>query len=383
MAGKRKTKDGRVLKPGERQKENGTFEYRFTDEQHKRRSIYAKTLEELRRMEVSTRRDMADGIDYAAGNISVAELIHLYMRIHTKLGINSKRSYSSVVRRIENSALGNKRVKDVKKTEAQLFYIGLHDSGLKRNTIDGYHSVLRPAFEMAVDDDMIRKNPFRFYVSDILDDDSEKRYALTWEQQEDYLQLMRDYGNPNYYNDIVILLGTGLRVSELYGLTKKDVDFERRCIDVTHQLCRTAEKPYFVKSPKTASGVRSVPMTGAVYDAFIEVLENRSPKVEKIVDGYAGFLFLDQYGMPKVGMHLQNYMRHMQPKANELFGRAFPRVTPHVLRHTFCTNMQRAGIDVKSLQYLMGHSKADITLDVYSHVDFESVEKAFFRAVSG
>ncbi|MDD7170469.1 MAG: tyrosine-type recombinase/integrase [Faecalibacterium sp.] len=48
-----------------------------------------------------------------------------------------------------------------------------------------------------------------------------------------------------------------------------------------------------------------------------------------------------------------------------------------MLRHTFCTNVQQAGLDVKSLQYLMGHSNASVTLDVYTHSSFESVERAF------
>ena len=48
-----------------------------------------------------------------------------------------------------------------------------------------------------------------------------------------------------------------------------------------------------------------------------------------------------------------------------------------MLRHTFCTNLQRAGIDIKSLQYLMGHSSASVTLDVYTHTDYNSVKHAF------
>ena len=69
-------------------------------------------------------------------------------------------------------------------------------------------------------------------------------------------------------------------------------------------------------------------------------------------------------------------------KDRQNYGRSFPRVTPHVLRHTFCTDMQRAGIDVKSLQYLMGHSNVSVTLDIYTHVNFDAVEEAFGRAVS-
>ena len=162
--------------------------------------------------------------------MTVSELIDRYMKIRKKFGINSQRAYSTVIKRTKNSSLGKKRIRDVKMSDAKLFYIDLHDSGLKRNTISIYHNILRPSFEMAVDDDMIRKNPFKFYVSELFEDDSVKRYALTWQQQEEYLHFIKEYGSGNYYNDIVILLGTGLRVSELYGLTKKDIDLERHCI---------------------------------------------------------------------------------------------------------------------------------------------------------
>ena len=372
MAGKRKDRNGRVLKTGENQRKNGTYDYRYTDSYGKVRCIYAKTLEDLRKKEASIQRDLADGIDYAAGEISVADLVDRYMSLKRDIGHNTKRAYGTVINRIKESEFGQMKVRNVKLSDAKRFYIDLHDTGSKRNTISIYHSVLRPTFEMAVDDDMIRKNPFKFKVADIIPDDAVKRTALTKQQQENYLRFIQENGQDNYYDDIVILMGTGLRVSELYGLTKKDVDFKKRLIFIDHQLCRTAEKPYFVKSPKTSSGVRCIPMSDVVYMALKRVAANRqSPTVELLVDGYSGFLFLDKAGMPKVAMHLENYMRGMQKKMERIYGKSFPRVTPHVLRHTFCTNMQRAGIDVKSLQYLMGHSNVSVTLDVYTHVDFQ------------
>ena len=383
MAGKRKDRNGRVLKTGENQRKNGTYDYRYTDSCGKVRCIYAKTLEDLRKKEATIQRDLADGIDYAAGEISVADLVDRYMSLKRDIGHNTKRAYGTVINRIKESEFGQMKVRNVKLSDAKRFYIDLHDTGSKRNTISIYHSVLRPTFEMAVDDDMIRKNPFKFKVADIIPDDAVKRTALTKQQQENYLRFIQENGQDNYYDDIVILMGTGLRVSELYGLTKKDVDFKKRLIFIDHQLCRTAEKPYFVKSPKTSSGVRCIPMSDVVYMALKRVAANRqSPTVELLVDGYSGFLFLDKAGMPKVAMHLENYMRGMQKKMERIYGKSFPRVTPHVLRHTFCTNMQRAGIDVKSLQYLMGHSNVSVTLDVYTHVDFQAVQEAFGRAVS-
>lgn len=383
MAGKRKDRNGRVLKTGENQRKNGTYDYRYTDSHRKVRCIYAKTLEDLRKKEAEIQRDLADGIDYAAGEISVADLVDRYMSLKRDIGHNTKRAYGTVINRIKESEFGQMKVRNVKLSDAKRFYIDLHDTGSKRNTISIYHSVLRPTFEMAVDDDMIRKNPFKFKVADIIPDDAVKRTALTKQQQENYLRFIQENGQDNYYDDIVILMGTGLRVSELYGLTKKDVDFKKRLIFIDHQLCRTAEKPYFVKSPKTTSGVRCIPMSDVVYMALKRVVANRQPPtVELLVDGYSGFLFLDKAGMPKVAMHLENYMRGMQKKMERIYGKSFPRVTPHVLRHTFCTNMQRAGIDVKSLQYLMGHSNVSVTLDVYTHVDFHAVQEAFGKAVS-
>ena len=334
MAGKRKDRNGRVLKTGENQRKNGTYDYRYTDSHRKVRCIYAKTLEDLRKKEAAIQRDLADGIDYAAGEISVADLVDRYMSLKRDIGHNTKRAYGTVINRIKESEFGQMKVRNVKLSDAKRFYIDLHDTGSKRNTISIYHSVLRPTFEMAVDDDMIRKNPFKFKVADIIPDDAVKRTALTKQQQENYLRFIQENGQDNYYDDIIILMGTGLRVSELYGLTKKDVDFKKRLIFIDHQLCRTAEKPYFVKSPKTSSGVRCIPMSDVVYMALKRVVANRQPPtVELLVDGYSGFLFLDKAGMPKVAMHLENYMRGMQKKMERIYGKSFPRVTPLSLIH--------------------------------------------------
>lgn len=378
MAGKRKDSHGRILKEGEGQRPNGTYEYRYTDSHKKRQRVYAKTLDELRKKEADIQRDIADGIDFAAGDISVTELVERYMNLRRGLKQNSLRAYGSAINRIKSSEFGQLKIKNVKLSDAKTWFVSLHDAGIKQNTIGIIQSVLRPAFEMAVDDDMIRKNPFKFKLSDVVPNDAYVRSALTKAQQERYLQFIQDEGRDNYYDDILILLGTGLRVSELYGLTKADIDFERRCIHVRRQLCRTADKPYFITPPKTKSGIRSIPMTDTVFTAIKRVLDNRGcQKVELLIDGYSGFLFLDKDGKPKVAMHLENYKRGMQRKFNQKHGKVMPNVTPHVLRHTFCTNAQQAMLDVKSLQYIMGHSNASVTLDVYTHSDFESADKAF------
>ena len=384
MSEKRKDKKGRIFRSGEGQRPNKTYFYRYHRSGDKKWSyVYAPTLEELRQKEEVIQRDLLDGIDYAGGEITVAELVDRYINLRRGLKENSMRAYGSAINRIHTDPFGSRMIRSVRLSDGKGWFVSLHDKGLKQNTIGILQSVLRPAFEMAVDDDMIRKNPFKFKLSDVIPNDAYVRSALTKAQQEQYLQFIRDHGKDNYYDDIVILLGTGLRVSELYGLTRADIDFDRRCIHVRRQLCRTAEKPYFVTPPKTKSGIRNVPMTDAVYMALMRVVKARThPKVELLVDGHSGFLFLDKSGMPKVAMHLENYMRGLQARFEKAYGKPVPRITPHVLRHTFCTNVQQAGLDVKSLQYLMGHSNASVTLDVYTHSSFDSVERAFEQIAS-
>ena len=382
MSEKRRDNRGRILRPGEGQRPNLTYFFRYhgSGDKKKWNYAYAPTLEELRKKEEAIQRDLMDGIDYSGGEITVSELVDRYINLRRGLKENSMRAYSSAIARVHNDPFGQRKIKNVKLSDAKGWFVSLHDEGLKQNTISVIQSVVRPAFEMAVDDDMIRKNPFKFKLSDVVPNDAYIRKALTKAQQERYLQFIRDCGQGNYYDDIVILLGTGLRVSELYGLTRSDIDFERRCIHVQRQLCRTADKPYFVAPPKTQSGFRSIPMTDTVYMAFKRVIEGRgAPSVEMMIDGCTGFLFLDKDGRPKVAMHLENYMRRMQKRYIKLYGKTIPNVTPHVLRHTFCTNAQQALLDVKSLQYVMGHSTASVTLDVYTHSDYDSAERAFRR----
>lgn len=383
MAEKRKDKKGRILKSGESQRSDLSYQFRYVDLKGKRRYAYAKTLSELREKEKDIQRDLDDGIDYSSGEIKVIDLVSRYMNLKRGLKENSRRAYSTAYNKIADEPFGQKQIKDVKLSDAKTWFVQLHDSGMKQNTIGVIQNLVRPAFEMAVDDDMIRKNPFKFKLSDVVPSDAFVREALSKSEQTKYLEFIKDYGTDNYYYDIVILLGTGLRVSELYGLTKSDVDFEHRCIYIERQLCRTAEKPYFITTPKTKSGIRTIPMSDEVYAAFLRVLDKRTSKgIEKMIDGHIGFVFLDRSGLPKVGMHLENYMRNMYKKYVKLYGHTLPSITPHVLRHTFCTNMQRAGIDVKSLQYLMGHSNVSVTLDVYTHSDYESVEQAFEKAMA-
>ena len=136
---------------------------------------------------------------------------------------------------------------------------------------------------------------------------------------------------------------------------------------------------YEIVSTKTTSGtrlLRLLPMEEDVKDAFLRILKNcKKTKKEPTVDGYGGFLFLDKNGNPMVALHWEKYMQHAREKYNKEHLLQLPLITPHVCRHTYCSNMAKSGMNPKTLQYLMGHSDIAVTLNVYTHVGLEDAEK--------
>ncbi len=378
MSEKRKDKKGRILKDGESYRSDGRYMYRYTDIRGNRKCIYAQTLNELREKEQLIQRDLQDGIDYAAGSITVLALVERYIPQRQGVRYNTKVGYNFVLNLLKKEDFAYRQIKDIKPSDAKQWFIKLHDDGYKYSSITTVRGVLRPAFEMAVEDDIVRRNPFSFRVVDVVPNDSVTRKALSQEEKEKYLAyVLGDKCRRRYYDEIVILLGTGLRISELYGLTKSDIDFKERRIRVERQLTRTRNCEYYVEKPKTDSGERFVPMDDTVYQAFQNVFKNRkTPKVEMLIDGCSGFLFLDKDGKPKVAGHLEHAMKRIVDNYNKSHDDKLPSITPHVLRHTFCTEMANAGMAIKSLQYLMGHADAYTTLNTYTHSSYVAAEKA-------
>ncbi len=120
----------------------------------------------------------------------------------------------------------------------------------------------------------------------MIEDDTEPKVPLTAEQEESLLSFIQsDCVYQKYRDEVIILLGTGLRISELCGLTETDLDFENRVINVDHQLLRSAETGYYIEKPKTQSGIRQIPMSEKVYEALGRVLENRREVKLTTIDG--------------------------------------------------------------------------------------------------
>lgn len=391
---KRRDKKGRILRNGESQRADGRYAYVYTDSRGKQKFIYSWKLEptdplpagrrkcvSLREKEKELMRDLEDGIVLCGGELTVLMLVQKYISQKTGVRHTTKAGYKTVVNILKKEAFGSKRIDKVKLSDAKGWLIQLQANGRGYSSIHSIRGVLRPAFQMAVDDDLIRKNPFEFQLCTVVVNDSVTREAITRKQERMLLEFIRnDKHFCKYYDGIYILFKTGLRISEFVGLTMNDLDFEERTITVNHQLQRRSDMVYIIEETKTTNGTRVLPMTEDVYDCFQRIISQRKkPKKEPKIDGYSGFLYLDKNDMPMVALHWEKYFEHIIIKYNSIYKEELPKVTPHVCRHTYCSNMAKSGMNPKTLQYLMGHADIGVTLNTYTHIGLDDAKEELER----
>ena len=282
MSEKRKDHKKRILRTGESQRKDLIYQYRYTDNRGKRQTIYHADLHALREREKEIQRQLDMGGDYAAGDVTVIELLERYISLKQGVRYNTKVGYSFVLNLVKKEDFGQRKIRDIKVSDAQLWIMKLSGDGRGYSTITSVRGVVKPAFQLAYNEDAIRKNPFDFKLSDVIVNDSKKRIAMTDAQQSTWMGfIQRDKTYSKYYDEFVVLLGTVMRVSEFCGLTKGDVDFERRRIRVDHQLVRESGGKYYIEKTKTESGRRFIPITDDVYRSLsISSLLRRNPMSE-------------------------------------------------------------------------------------------------------
>lgn len=99
---------------------------------------------------------------------------------------------------------------------------------------------------------------------------------------------------------------------------------------------------------------------------------------EPVVDGYSGFFQITPFGKPRRTPSVEANLKKIIMKYNESHPQdTLPLITPHSLRHMFCTRLVLSGMNLKAIQYIMGHKKMEMTLEFYSHMNEEHAIKAF------
>lgn len=315
MAEKRKDNKGRILKDNESQRSDGKYEYKYTFG-GVRKSIYSWKLvptdkiPEGKRDDLSLRekikdleKDLQDGIDSSKGNMTLNQLFDYYMESKTDIRENTRVNYRLMWKNgVKDSSIGNMKISKIKQLHVKAFYAGLAKAGAAASTIKLYHNLIFPAFELAVDSDMIRKNPAKEARKGI-GGTKKERESLTRAEQERLLQFVKDSNTYCiYYPMLSLAFLTGLRVGELAGLTWSDVDQKKKVLHIRHQLQYLKidkETKFYVSQLKTEAGLRDIPITPDIQHCLtgqktMMLQTGRRSDVE--VDGYSGFLFITKNG---------------------------------------------------------------------------------------
>nr|WP_308563004.1 site-specific integrase [uncultured Faecalibacterium sp.] len=143
---------------------------------------------------------------------------------------------------------------------------------------------------------------------------------------------------------------------------------------------KTSKGELYITDPKSKAGFRTIPLSAEAYHAIKAIINRRPQTNEMMVDGYCGFISIHSNGIPKTSWNIEYELREIAKAYNSLYPECqLPNLTPHVLRHTFCTRKVSSGMNIKAVQYLMGHSSVQITLDVYTSIDADMIKTEFAK----
>lgn len=402
MAERRKDNKGRVLKENETQRKDGTYQYRWRTSDHKRHSVYAPTLEELREKEQKILRDKSDGIRTDAQKVVLNDVYELWVQLKKGLKDNTFQNYKYMYEQFVRDDIGKQKVATLKRSDIRRYYNRLIDErALKIATVDNVHTVLHQVLDIAVEDGYLRNNISDNALKELKQARSlftEKRKALTIAEQNIFLDYLANNNMyKHWYPIFALMLGSGLRVGEATGLRWEDIDFGNNTISVNHTLVyyNHAENGcYFgVNTPKTRAGERTVPMIESVKQSLLQEKAYQREcgiKCNVRIDGFTNFIFVNRFGNAQHQGTLNKALRRIIRDCNQhIIDNAkcneelilLPRFSCHTLRHTFTTRLCESGINIKVIQSVLGHSDISTTLDIYADVtkDLKKTEMQTFE----
>ena len=364
------------------------YEYHYKDALGKERAISSYRLEptyqipkgkrsgkSLREKEAELNAQLENNIDIDGTKLTLLEVVnkyleHLYNR--KKLAHNTKVGYNTTVKTLTQYKLGHMEIGKIKPEHCEEWLTDMKKKH-KGSSIQTQISLIKRTFEYAIDYDYIVKNPFRHITTDR--SDSNKMEALSVLDMKRFLDFCSKDAHCAHCCDMLyVLFWTGLRASELCGLTLDNIDMNSRLIRVEKQL-QCINHTHVVLPTKTVNGVRYIPMTDGVYECFKRILENRyiMGDIEPVCydekgKAYEGFVFLATRSRKSiVRSHVEEYLQNCIKRFNNANpDNPIRKFEPHICRHTFATNMQ--GLPPKTLQYILGHDNITTTMNNYVSV---------------
>lgn len=418
MSEKRKDKKGRLLQANERQRNDGMYEYRYTDGNGTKRSVYSWKLVStdripsgkrgcklsLREMEEQIQRELITGVDpHASQTLTFNECFEAYMETRKRLQRKTRDGKIKVYEDKLKPRLGSVKIAKLTRNDVMNYYNNLLDKGTSVETLDKVDEVLNQLFENAMANRAINYNPCSGVLAELKHElrySKKRKHSLTLAEQKAFEKFLSESEKHSYWRPFFkFLLGTGCRIGEALGLTWGDCDFKRGTISINHaihyyKVGDTDDYGLEITRPKTQAGIREIPMLDAVRELLLEEHERQAHMNLKDIeiDGLSGFIWRTRRGsIPIPGTinaalysiqkdyNIAEEIASKEEKRDPLF---LPKFSVHVLRHTFCTRLCENESNAKVIQEIMGHASIVTTMNVYADATMESRQETF-RKLNG
>ncbi len=358
---------GKEIGVGIFQQKDGVYCARFVDRYGRRKCKRSKKLQEVRKwLADSTFTDKHSDLNHAE-DLLVEAWFQYWIGIKKQtVRANTVRNYAERYEHNIKDIIGNKLLSEVKPIHCQNIFLKMAEKGYRTSTIYQARITLYNMLELAKENDVILINPCKKSVKSNMGKPSVKREALTVDNQRKFLETIFGY---NYENQYRFVLQTGLRAGELIGLRWSDIDFDERTIKIQRSMeFRYSTKEWMTGPPKSKSGNRTIPLT----DEAVRILENQRAKnkqINPVPIEWRETVFLCRNGTPVKNSAYDTALSQFCDQAG------IPRISMHILRHTFATRCIEAGMKPKTLQTIMGHSNIGITMNLYVHMTDDEKKK--------
>ena len=269
----------------------------------------------------------------------------------TNLSPNALKNYKYMMNAHVLSELGDMKLKDVKPLHCQKCLNLCEDMAQK--TINDIYQIMRFIFSTAVDNALINVSPAA-KITKPKGKAYKHRRSLTAYEEGIFLEAIKEHQHGLLF---ALMWGCGCRPSEAMNVDGRDISYKEG-------------KPFLhIRGTKTVNSDRYVPIPQLVMDMLPDRIEPFMPLVKTSADHR-----LNAQSTKRAWASLERIMNiKMGCKVyrNELippFPLA-PDLVPYCLRHTFCTNLAKRGVDIRTAQALMGHADIKMTSNIYTHVD--------------
>ena len=327
-----------------------------------RKTIYGNTLKELDKNYRDFMSLKDKGIILQEENMTFRELSELWLT-NKKVGTVREQTLSYIKRQLKaiNTYIGDIKAKDLRESHIE----SIRGKMLTAGTIEQYNVYLvriKAIVKYAVDKSIMPRDITNGMVRVKNENKSIKR-ALT----SDELKLVETAKLDSFERCFInVLLYTGLRKNEALALNVEDIDFVKMRINVSKTLVASKKITDCLQEyTKTTSGARQIPIPKPLIPILRQYTSEKTGILfTTIKGGYIPSGGAFQYRWKKILAKLQD--TSIAPLAKD--------ITPHIFRHTYASDLYKAGVGIKQAQYLLGHSDIKTTLDTYTHFGYADVE---------